>query len=259
MSEEAVSAAAQNGIALTTSGFLADESTGSKFEPARAVFIGCHSKVWHGLSARLQSAHFDCIAIGHRDVTSFAFAASDQVWVLSYSRRADENASLIAALSAANVAEIVYLSSSSVIVTRRTRCYEYPRVKQLAEQAVLALTHGKVLTVGLVYERSDDLPRGLNVGTSLDELARFVMAPDWPDERGRAKYLFRPVSRPFSGLLEAGAFRAYGWLMSASGSFPCALRPFDLLLRALGLPTEFRYQESKNHHIGANHPQESSS
>lgn len=200
----------------------------------RDIFVGRNSKVWQGLAARLAASRFDCIAIGHRDTPAFDFAALDRVWVLSYSRLAKENAALIARLNDAGVAQVVYLSSSSVIVCQRTRCYEYPCVKQSAEQAVLALSHGKVLTVGLVYAQSDELPRGPNVATSLDELAAFIRAPHWPDAEGRAKHLFRAVSRPFSGVMERCAYRAYGALLSVCGSFPCALRPLDVLLRAAG-------------------------
>jgi hypothetical protein len=201
---------------------------------ARDVFIGCHSKVWQGLATRLQGGDIHTVAIGHRDVAAFAFAPRDRVWVLSYSRQVAENAALIARLKEAGVEQIVYLSSSSVIVGQRTRCYEYPRVKQLAERAVLALPHGKVLTVGLVYSHPDELPRGPNVATSLDEMAAFMRSPSWPDAHGRAKHLFRAVNRPFSGVLERVAHRTYGLLMSACGSFPCALRPVDVLLRAVG-------------------------
>jgi hypothetical protein len=200
----------------------------------REVVIGCNSKVWQGLSLRLAAVSFECVAIGHRDVAGFAFTPTDRVWVLSYSRSSDDNAALIARLRKAAVAQIVYLSSSSVIVGQRTRCYEYPRVKHLAQQEVLALANGKVLTVGLVYDQSEELPRGANVATSLDELAAFIQAPDWPLQAGRAKHLFRTVTRPFSGALERTAYLSYGALMSLSGSFPCALRPLDVLLRAAG-------------------------
>lgn len=200
----------------------------------REIFVGRNSKVWQGLAPRLAASQFDCVAIGHRDLSAFAFKALDRVWVLSYSRLAEENAALIARVNEAGVAQVVYLSSSSVIVGRRTRCYEYPRVKHLAEQAVLALPHGKVLTVGLVYDHSDELPHGPNVATSLDELAAFVCAPHWPDAEGRAKHLFRAVNQPFSGAMERWAYQAYGVLLSVCGSFPCALRPLDVVLRAAG-------------------------
>jgi hypothetical protein len=203
-------------------------------QPSRDVFIGCHSKVWQGLAARLDGKKTATAAIGHRDVAAFAFAPQDRVWVLSYSRRVEENAALIARLNEADVAQIVYLSSSSVIVGQRTRCYEYPRVKQLAEQTVLALQQGKVLTVGLVYAQTDELPRGPNVATSLDEIAAFIREPNWPDGQGRAKLLFRVVSLPFSSALERVAFQAYGALIGVSGGFPCLMRPIDVLLRALG-------------------------
>jgi hypothetical protein len=216
---------------------LSDNATrrdASALTATRDVFVGSHSKVWKGLASRVAAGSKDCVAIGHRDVPAFGFNAADRVWVLSYSRLIDENATLIARLNEAGVAQIVYLSSSSVIVCERTRCYEYPRVKQRAQRAVLALPHGKVLTVGLVYEQKDELPRGPNVATSLDELAAFICAPHWHHEAGQAQNLFRTVARPFSGALESWAFQAYGALMAASGNFPCALRPLDVLLRAFG-------------------------
>jgi hypothetical protein len=200
----------------------------------REIFVGRNSKVWQGLATRLAASGFDCLAIGHADLPAFGFTGLDRVWVLSYSRLAKENAALIARLNEVGVAQVVYLSSSSVIVGERTRCYEYPRVKRLAERAVLAMSNGKVLTVGLVYDQSDELPHGPNVATSLDELAAFIHAPHWPDAEGRAKHLLRAVNRPFSGVMERWAYQAYGVLMSVCGGFPCALRPLDVLLRAAG-------------------------
>ena len=206
----------------------ASAATGS-----RDVFVGSHSKVWKGLSARLGPG--PKWAIGHRDIAGFDFTLQDRVWVLSYSRLPEENAALLAALRDAGVGEVVYVSSSSVIVGSLTDCYEYPRVKQQAERDALALPNARVLTIGLMYERAEELPAGLVIATSYDELAAFIATPGWPDEAGRRKRLFRLVQRPFGGAAERWAHAAYGRLLRWSGGYPCLLRPIDLVLRACGM------------------------
>lgn len=198
----------------------------------RDVVVGRNSAVWQRLAPRLAALGCLCVAIGHRDMGAFAFAAGDRVWVLSYSRRPAENSALLAMLGQAAVAEIIYVSSSSAVVTDRTACYEYPRVKQLAERDALALPNGRVLVIGMVYERAEQLPGGATVATSCNALAAFMAAPAWP---ARRRTLFDVVRRPFRNRFEYAAHRWYGWLMARTGAYPCLLRPLDALLRALGL------------------------
>ncbi len=200
----------------------------------REVFVGRHSKVWQALSRREELARRQPVAIGHADLAGFAFTRGDRGCLLSYSRRPSENRAMLESIARAGVAELVYVSSSATIVDAVTRCYEYPRVKQVAEHDALALPAARVLTIGLVYEDPAELPGGNCVATSVAELAAFVAAPDWPDAAGRRKLLLRFVQRPFRHGLERGAHAAYGRLMRWAGAFPCVLRPVDLMLRALG-------------------------
>ncbi len=200
----------------------------------RDVVIGSHSKVWHGLSRHIGAARTPPLAIGHREVAGFAFTPRDRVWVLSYSRLPAENAALLDRLRHAGAGELVYVSSSSVIVSQITSCYEYPRVKLRAELDALTLPNSRVLTIGLMYEEPSELPGGADVATSFAELATFFSAPEWPEDAGRRKRLFRVVRRPFTSAIERVAHEVYGQLLQWSGRFPCLLRPLDLLLRALG-------------------------
>ena len=71
------------------------------------------------------------------------------------------------------------------------------------------------------------------LGNQVSELADFMMAPNWPQELGRRKHLFHVVSRPFAGDIERLLYRVYGRLIMALRRYPCALRPIDMLLRAL--------------------------
>lgn len=201
----------------------------------REVVLGRGSTVWRRLAAAPAVAARIGAAIGHAELAGFAFTPADRVWVLAYSRVPAENRAMLERLREAGVAEIVYVSSASTIVSRRTRCYEYPRVKQQAEDEALALPNARVLTIGLMHGDDAELPAGRNIATHYDELAAFLLAPDWPDEGGRRKRLFRVVQRPFRNAAEQVLARAYGAALDATGSHPCLLRPVDLLLRILGM------------------------
>ena len=209
--------------------------TPDRLPARRDVFVGRHSKVWQALSCRPEVAALQPIAIGHADIPGFGFTRGDRVWLLSYSRRARENRAMLESIARAGAGEIVYVSSSATIVDGVTRCYEYPRVKREAEQAALTLPEARVLTIGMVYEDPAELPGGACAATSLCELAAFVAMPEWPEAAGRRKRLLRILRRPFRHAGERWAYSAYGRLMVWAGDFPCALRPLDMLLRALGV------------------------
>lgn len=204
--------------------------------PVRDVVVGVHSAVWRVLAPQLTLLGHAPLAIGHHDLTVFEFTGSDRVWVFSFSRVPAENVELLAHLGRAGVQEIVYVSSSSTIVSARTTCYKYPRVKRLAEQAALAWPNARVLTIGLMHDRETELPGGATIATSYLDLANFIAAPHWADRTGeRTTRLFRLVTRPLGHPVERAAHALYGALLRLSGPFPCVLRPLDLLLRALGV------------------------
>ena len=201
----------------------------------RDIVLGCNSAVWRRLSADARIAKRVAHAIGHRDMATFEFTENDCLWVFSYSRREDENSALLMRLREAGVAEIIYLSSSSTCVAAKTSCYEYPRVKRQADLLVEEMPNGKVLTVGLIYIAEEDLPAGENAATSVRELADFMLTPDWPAGNGNRKNLLHAVKRPFGNRCEEILYRGYGAAIMATGRYPCLLRPFDLILRSLGM------------------------
>ncbi len=201
---------------------------------SRDVFVGKHSVVWRNLAPHLSGHHSPALAISHCDVAEFAFKPLDRVWVLAYARRAADNTRLIQALAATPAQSLVYVSSSSTIVTQVTGCYAYPRLKRQAERDALALPGARVLTLGMMYADPTELPPGACIATSYSELAAFLAQPEWTEESGRCKRLFRVVRRPYSGRMQPAAQAAYGVLIRACGRRPCLLRPLDLALRVLG-------------------------
>ena len=200
----------------------------------REIVVGRNSKVWSALARDAAIAGRFTHALSHRELRDFTFEPADRVWVFAYSRDPEQNRAMLALLERAWVAAVVYVSSASTIVERVTRCYEYPRVKALAEAEARVRLQAFVLTLGLVHEAADELPAGLNAATSMESLRRFMLQPEWDEGDGRTRLLFEPRPRPFGGGLESVAYRVYGVLQRACGAWPCALRPLDYLLRACG-------------------------
>lgn len=203
-------------------------------EPLRDVVLGRNSSVWRRLSKDDRICRRFASAISHADLGSFVFCTSDRVWVFGYSRYEHENSRLLETLRQAHVAEVIYVSSASTIVSSLTRCYEYPRVKMQAEREARRALNARILTLGLVYEDLGELPSGDNAATSLEELKAFLLDPRWPADRGESVRLFKQVRRGFESAFEASLFRAYASLQWRVRHWPCVLRPVDLVLRWLG-------------------------
>lgn len=200
----------------------------------RNVVLGVNSAIWQQLTTHAALTGFAAAAIGHRELRSFSFTPSDTVWVLSYSKNPADNIALLDYLASQRVQRIVYVTSSSAIVTSITRCYRYPLTKHLAETHASTLPNATILTIGMMYLSPDELAGGPNIATSYDELAAFMAAPSWP-ETGIDKHLFRVVQRPFRSGVEQFLHRSYGRLQQLCGSRPCLLRPLDLLLKLAGI------------------------
>jgi hypothetical protein len=205
----------------------------------REVVLGRSAKIWQAIARRPGMAERFQHAVGHAELGAFVFTPQDRVWVFAYSRAPRENTAMLSFLARAGVAEVVYVTSSSTIIAPLTDCYEYPRAKKQAEDEAFAMPHGRVLTLGLVVETEEELPAGANAATTIDEIARFMLAPQWRLADGKRTHLLRIVQRPFEGAgggaFERELYALYGALMSLLARKPCVLRPLDLVLRVLGM------------------------
>ncbi len=203
----------------------------------RDIIIGRNAKVWQVMERHLRKAAHsrEIIAISHSDIAKFAFNKNDRIWVFAYSRKTEENEELLNCLANSATAEVIYISSASTIVNRQTRCYEYPRVKQQAEESAVRLLNARILSLGLVFDNTDELPAGKNAATSYTELVTFFLKPHWPDHNNAHINLFTIVEKPFQSTLEKWLYRIYGLMMRISYKWPCMLRPFDFALRALNI------------------------
>jgi hypothetical protein len=204
-------------------------------EISREVVIGRNSRVWRSAESNPRIAQRFRTAIGHSDLANFAFERTDRVWVFSYSRIAAENRAMLARLQAAQVASVVYVSSATTIVSAHTDCYEYPRIKRLAETDARRMVDARVLVLGIVVDREEQLPSGRSAATLQRKIDDFLLAPHWPDDGGTRIRLFEMIDRPFTRAWEHVAHRMYDSLQWTLRRWPCALRPIDVVLRACGV------------------------
>jgi len=203
---------------------------------SRDFIIGAHSRVWLKVARGLGAQATRFITLRHTQVADHDYHPGDRVWVLAYSRQPEENLRLLEQLQhVASQAEVIYISSSACIAANITHCYEYPRVKQQAADDARRLLGARVLTLGLIYDDPEELPRGTNAATSVAQLRSFLLSPEWPADSDTNLRLFTIVERRFANTAEAALHRLYGMLLSACKRWPCALRPLDALLRACGI------------------------
>ena len=200
----------------------------------RHIVVGCNSYIWSILSRSTWLNFRAFHAISHRELEGFKFYANDSVWIFSYSRVVAENDTMFRCLAAAGVSNVVYVTSASTNVISITNCYEYPRIKQLAHESAIRICDAKVLSIGLFYTDQKSLPGGITASTSAKELALFMGAPSWADD-GEVTHLFRAIERPFATGRELFIYKRYGELQRLCGSFPCLMRPIDLVLRIFGM------------------------
>ena len=208
--------------------------TSQQAQTRREVVIGRNSKVWCAVS-RVTGVEIEAfVALGHRDLDKFSFRRNDRVWVFSYSKMRSENALMLQKLAKAGVSDVVYISSSSTIVSQVTRCYLYPLVKYEATQEARSLLDARILTLGIVFGDVAVLPSGTIAATPIKALVSFMRSPAWPADRNQDVVLFDFVNRPFRSTLERTLYRVYDPLQWMLRRWPCILRPFDFVLRVLG-------------------------
>ncbi|MCY0093045.1 hypothetical protein [Hoeflea ulvae] len=199
--------------------------------PARSVVIGRNSSIWKALAPRKMA----CVtAIGHADIGDFEFRPDDTVWIFSFSRDDAENRHLFERLSQACKGSFVYVSTATANVVDHTRCYTYPTVKRTAEDLARQILGARIVRIGLVHASVEDLPAGTCAATSFDDIANALQGADLPAPgAGDIVRLYRLETRPFRSALERTAYSAYSALLMKLSSWPCLLRPLDVLLRAM--------------------------
>jgi hypothetical protein len=215
---------------------------------ARDIIVGRGSSVWRrleaaGLQQRLAACGRPLLTLRHTELSEFAFAAGDRVWIFARAADLIGDLALQAKVGAAGVAQWVLIGSTAAPASRLVPCWRYPRAKASAEAAALNWANARVLTLGLVVADPSQLPGGRQAATLVDDLADFIVAPHWPASGGmppgwspqpRRHHLVRVVERPFRNRLEALTFALYRRVLLAAGRRACLLRPLDAVLRLAG-------------------------
>jgi hypothetical protein len=195
--------------------------------------IGRNAKIWRELQALPIVQQAAVTTLSHKDLRNTMSLAGQHVWVLSYSRNAEENRTLFQRLKELGAENTIYVSTATANVVSRTRCYRYPRVKALAEQQSRDILRARTLRIGVVYGHEAELPGGTTAATRLEDIARLIAGKGEIPQQDLINF-FALVKRPFSSALERVAFDVYNSMLLLCGPWPCFLRPLDLACRAVG-------------------------
>jgi hypothetical protein len=201
----------------------------------RQIVIGRNSSIWSVLAQDKFLGSKPFLAIGHRELTKFKFEPEDRVWIFSYSRQHTNNLQLLQHLKDTGVTDIIYITSASTNIASITQCYAYPRIKLMAHEAAIKICQAKIVCIGLFYTDEEQLPCGETAVTSANELSMFMQEANWDTTDDVIRNVFHRSDRPFSNKLEEVLYITYGKIQPLCGNFPCLLRPFDLILRAIGM------------------------
>lgn len=204
-------------------------------KPWRLVVIGKNSILWSRIGDRVRSRHLNTLAVGHRDLASVRLNASDRIWIFSYAQDVNENAALFDVIAAQGGSNCYYLSSATANIADNVRCYRYPLVKRAGELDAELRLGAIPVRIGLIHDNTNELPAGNSAVTQLDLLIEAMISDDVDFARcGSLIQLYTLESKLFSSAMERFAYIWYGKLLRACGSYPCVLRPLDVVLKLFG-------------------------
>jgi hypothetical protein len=199
----------------------------------RDVVVGKNARLWKAMCDRPDVKRAKITALGHADLHQLTTLHNTRVWILSYSRNAEENAALFRRLKELLVSEAVYISTATSNVAALTQCYGYPSVKARAETQAADILAARIARIGVVYSDKTSLPSGIVAATPLDDLCALITGRHKPNADAVLN-LFTLHEKPFASGLESLAFRLYGALHNVCRPWPCVLRPVDLVCKLLG-------------------------
>lgn len=202
---------------------------------ARLVILGRNSVLWSRIADRVLAQRPTSLAIGHSDLDGMHLSADDHLWILSYAPREEDNRLLFEKVRRLGAGRHFYLSSATVNIAEEVGCYRYPAVKAAGERDAKRVLDAATIRIGLIYDDPTELPAGVSAATRLEDLVGAILAPDETQmSDGGITALYQMIERPFGGVLENAAYRAYGGLIRLFRWHPCLLRPIDLVLRYMG-------------------------
>lgn len=201
----------------------------------RLVVVGKNSALWSRISERVLAQRPDSLAVGHGDLDGLKLTSEDLVWIFSYAPSEEANRQLFEKIASLGSGGQVYLSTATANMADRTTCYRYPRVKAQSERDARRILGARVVRIGLIHDDPAELPAGTAAATRLADLIAAMIDLRLAEDGGREPInLHQLIDRPFSGPIESAVYHGYGRLLRLAGSWPCLLRPLDLLLRSVG-------------------------
>lgn len=195
------------------------------------IIIGKNSKLWQKISKEIKNANILTKAISHKDIPFFFFPKNCTVVILSYSRSATINQKMFLKLREKNITNSIYVSSISTVVCKRYPFYDYPSIKQKAENDAIKILGSKILRIGFIYAKKKEIPNGKIVATNLKVFFNIIT-------RKKSKYLNKSCleksCKPFLSRTEKMAYLMYGKIILSFRYAYLLIRPVDFIFAKIG-------------------------
>jgi len=208
------------------------------------LIIGKNSRLWMMLSKHrdVKATEANFHAVSSQDIYNLSKNLLQQSFshavVFSYSNKMTQNMKLLRNLRLL-VANIIYISTCSVIAADRGYPYRYPRIKRQVEIFArdAKLFKGlRIIRLGIVEGTFDhDNLKGFYKYTSLGMIARQIQ---WQDFRNQPvvifENLFVTLENYIDQSIESFFFKIYRRILLLHPIMGGVLRPIDVIFRALG-------------------------
>jgi hypothetical protein len=200
------------------------------------ILIGRNSKLFKNFESEFKAV-VD-FAISHKDIGKYKFKRKyDSIILLSYSYQKQEQKTLINKIKKINVKNLIVFSSCACLVAEKFKCYSYPSAKLFQEKMIKQkIPEAIILRLGTVVSKYN---AHLYEGTLVAEISDVidilkVILKNPPKLKMLSCYTLKQFNSKKT--MKYFIYNVYYSFISML-SFPCLLRPVDLLIKFL-----FRYK-----------------
>lgn len=196
------------------------------------ILIGKNSKLFKDFEVDFKTV-VD-FAISHKDIEGYKFKSNyDSIILLSYSRRKEEQEALINKIKKINVKNLILVSSCACLVAEQTNCYSYPNAKLYQEKIIRQkIPKAKILRLGtVVSEENEHLYKGILVA-EIANVIRIINKILKNPPKLNILYCYKLIEFNNKKTVEYLIYKIYCFIISRL-SFPCILRPVDLMIKFL--------------------------
>jgi hypothetical protein len=195
----------------------------------RIILVGKNSGLYRNF--KLYFDDFIDEAISHNDVHNFKFSKSDVLIILSYSFNTNLQRYFIGLLKKTSVNQIIVFSTVACLVSEKIKCYAYPDLKLQSEKNFRrSIPRTVIFRFGTIIDgQSRYVYRGTYV-TEISDVVNGVKSAIKLHLKSKVISIYNFCEFNNKNCFEYLLYQYYYKVISRM-SYPCLLRPLDLILR----------------------------